>query len=74
MSERNFEIQSEILVGLLMQHRNLSREVAIKVWFNSKTYKEILRRGLTFMSATCAYSELVMELNNNPRWMKGVYL
>lgn len=74
MNEKDFEMQSIQIVELLIKHNKMSREHAIKLWFSSKTYNEILKRNLTYISATCAYSELMAELNHNPRWFTGVYM
>lgn len=73
MNNSQFESQSATVVDLLVQRDNMSRETAMKQWFNSKTYEEILRRKLTFISATRAYSELLMEKNNNEEWMKNAF-
>ncbi|MCR5122408.1 MAG: hypothetical protein K6B74_08315 [Ruminococcus sp.] len=69
----DFELQSMQLIDILVTKDNMSRESAAKLWFGSETYKEIFRRGLTFISATCAYSELLLEKNKNPEWLKGYY-
>lgn len=69
----NFEGQSETLINLLIKHNNMNEETARTTWYGSKTYREILKRELTYISATRAYGELMMELNNNPDWMTGVY-
>lgn len=58
-----------IIMENLMQENKLSREQAIKDWFNSKTYSEMIRRNLTFISGTRAYDELKLERENSPNWM-----
>ena len=42
----------------------------MKLWFNSKTYNEIVNRGLTYISAMRAYYELNLELKKSTEWMK----
>ena len=65
-----FESQSITVVEHIMKNSNLSREDAIKMWFNSKTYHEIVRRKLTYISAMRAYYELELEHKNSPDWMQ----
>lgn len=66
----DFESQSITVVEKIMKDSNISRKEAEKIWFNSKTYSEILRRKLTFISAMRAYYELGLEINGNPDWMR----
>lgn len=51
----------------------MSREVATKTWFSSKTYQEIIKRKLTYISAMRAYTELKMEFEKNPNWMQNSF-
>lgn len=73
MQIKDFNDQSELVVGFIMQKHNMNREDAMKAWFNSKTYAEIYRRQLFYISATRAYSELYMEWQNNPDWMRNLF-
>lgn len=66
----DFESQSLTVVEQIMKDSKLSRKEAMKLWFNSKTYKEIVRRKLTYISAMRAYYELGLEINGNPDWME----
>ena len=68
-----FESQSETIVNRLVKIRDINREQAIKMWFGSKTYKEILLRNLTYISAMRAYMELEMENNNDPEWFQNEF-
>ena len=72
MPEKPFESQSYTIIETLLQEDKLSREKAEKFWYESKTYKEILKRKLTYISAMRAYYELAKEKNGDPRWMEGV--
>lgn len=54
-----------------MKDKNASRQEAMKLWFNSKTYKEIVDRKLNYISAMRAYYELNLEIKKSPEWMKN---
>ena len=69
----NFESQSETIIEKLINDKELSREQAIKLWLKSKTYGEIIKRNITFVSAMRAYNELDMELNNHSEWMRNSF-
>lgn len=69
----NFESQSITLIETLMKRHSMSREIATKTWFNSKTYHEIIKRKITYISAMRAYTELTMEFENNPNWMQNSF-
>lgn len=66
----NFKSQSEIVVDTLVKRNNMTKEQAVRMWFNSRTYNEILRRNITYISAMRAYFELELEINNDPDWMR----
>lgn len=66
----DFESQSITVVEQIMKDSNIPRKEAEKLWFNSKTYSEILRRKLTYISAMRAYYELGLEISGNPDWME----
>lgn len=65
-----FESQSITIIEHIMRDKNATRQDAMKLWFNSKTYNEIVNRGLTYISAMRAYYELNLELKKSPEWMK----
>ena len=65
-----FKSQSEIVVDTLVKRNNMTKEQAVRMWFNSRTYNEILRRNITYISAMRAYFELELEINNDPDWMR----
>ena len=67
-----FESQSITLVEHLIKDEKMTREQAIKLWFNSETYKEIIKRIITYISAMKALFELERELTNHPEWMKNI--
>ena len=67
--EDPFWSQSETLIEHLVDERGYSEEAAEKLWFNSKTYKEIIRRELTYISAMRALYELDKELEGKTDWM-----
>lgn len=67
----DFQSQSETIINTLVNKDKMSREQAVKTWFNSMTYKEILRRNITFISAMRAYTELKMEYRKDPDWMQN---
>ena len=64
-----FDSQSITIIEHLMKEEKLSRQDAMTLWFSSKTYKEIIRRKLTYISAMRGYWELNLELEKNPKWM-----
>ena len=64
-----FDSQSITIIGQIMKDKKLSRQDAMTLWFSSKTYKEIIRRKLTYISAMRGYWELNLELEKNPKWM-----
>ena len=68
-----FESQSITIIERIMKDKNISRQEALNIWFNSRTYNEIIRRNVTFISAMRAYFELNLELTNNPEWMKNEF-
>lgn len=69
----DFKSQSITLIDTLIKRHNMSREAAAKTWFNSKTYHEIIKRKLTYISAMRAYFELKMEFEDHPNWMQGPF-
>ena len=73
MKNSNFESQSETIIEKLVEDKNISREEAIKLWLNSKTYEEIVKRKITYISAMRAYIEFEMEQNNDDEWMQNSF-
>ncbi len=71
--EKSFESQSYTIIDTLMQKNKLTREKAVKVWYGSKTYKAIVERKLTYISAMRAYYELIKERKGDPSWMQGPF-
>lgn len=65
-----FESQSSTIIKRLMEKDGMSREEATNFWFHSATYKEIIKRKLTYISAMRAYSELRLEHKKSPDWMQ----
>ena len=65
-----FWSQSETLIEYLVEERGYSKEAASELWYGSKTYKEIIHRGLTYTSAMRALYELDKELNGKSDWME----
>lgn len=65
-----FESQSITIIERIMEYDSMSREQAMQTWFMSKTYNEIIARGLTYISAMRAYFELKLEMEGNPEWMQ----
>lgn len=65
-----FESQSITIIERIMEDKNVSRQSALQMWFNSETYKEIINRELTYISAMRAYYELDLELKKSTEWMK----
>ena len=73
MKIKDFNDQSELVVSYIMQNYNMNRENAMKAWYNSRTCSEIYNRQLFYISATRAYSELLMEWQNNDEWMRNPF-
>ena len=69
----DFQSQSITLIETLMKRHSISRKAAAKIWFGSKTYHEIIKRKLTYISAMRAYTELKMEFEENPNWMQNSF-
>lgn len=66
-----FESQSITVIERIMKDNKVSRQEAMKIWFNSKTYNEIINRKLTYISAMRAYYELNLEIKRSSEWMKN---
>ena len=45
----------------------------MKYWFSSKTYSEIIKREITYISAMRAYTELELEAKEDPEWMRNEF-
>ena len=65
-----FQSQSETILETLVKEKGMSIQEASTLWFNSRTYNEIVKRQLTYISAMRGLFELNKELNNDPTWMK----
>ena len=69
------EMQTKFVIDYLMKDKGLSLGDAAKIWYNSKT-KQLLHDtdiDYSFVAPTRCYDELLMELSNNPHWMKGQF-
>ena len=64
-----FDSQSITIIEQIMKDKKLSRQDAMTLWFSSKTYEELIRRKLTYISAMRGYWALNLELEKNPKWM-----
>lgn len=73
MKSKKFTSQSEILLEQLMKDYCVDESEAKCIWYNSRTYKEIVKKNLLHITAMDAYLELQLELSNNPLWLKSVY-
>lgn len=73
--EKLKEMQSKFVISYLMKDKKCSLGEATKIWYNSKT-KAILQDSnidYSFVAPTRCYDELLMELYNDPHWMKGSF-
>lgn len=68
-------MQSEFVIKFIMEDNKCSRAEAAKIWYNSKTKHELHDGAIdyTFVSPARCYDELLMELSNDPHWMKGQF-
>ncbi|MBQ8234040.1 MAG: hypothetical protein IJZ36_00470 [Bacilli bacterium] len=68
------DIQTEMVVGLIMKEQKVPRSTALQIWMTSKT-KAVLQDqyGLFHISGARCYDELMMEINKNPYWLKGQF-
>ena len=57
-----------------MKYNKYSRIKAFETWMTSKT-REFIQEKYKFehLSDARCYDELLMELNNDPYWMKGQF-
>lgn len=69
------EMQTKFVIGYIMKDKGLTFGDAAKLWYNSKTKQELhdTEVDYSFVSPTRCYDELLMELSNNPHWMKGQF-
>lgn len=67
-------MQTEVVVKALIKYRGLTRSIAIETWMKSKT-KQLIQNEyqMTHISGARCYDELIMELDNDPYWMKGQF-
>lgn len=73
--EKMKELQSELVIKYLMEDKKIQLGTAAKTWYNSRT-KKILQdssKDYSYVAPTRCYDELLMELNNDPHWMKGSF-
>ncbi|MBD5508820.1 MAG: hypothetical protein HDR05_12455 [Lachnospiraceae bacterium] len=69
-----FNIQAEVVVNGLMKFRGLSRDKALELWTKSKTRQLIQEEyKMEHISGARCYDELLMEIENDPYWMKGQF-
>ena len=73
MKSKKFASQSEILIEQLMKDYCVDESEARCIWYNSRTYKEIVKKNLLHITAMNAYLELQLELSNNPQWFNSIY-
>lgn len=69
------EMQTKYVIDYLMKDKGLSLSESAKIWYNSKT-KWLLQdteEDYSFVAPTRCYDELLMELSNDPHWMKGQF-
>lgn len=62
--------QNAFVIKHLMKDRGMPTEEAIRVWMNSKTRAYLEENNLFWVAETRCYWELVLELNNDRRWLK----
>lgn len=61
--------QAVIVIKQLMDKDNMNRGDACKVWYESKTKEEIIKRDLYYISGMRCYWELMLELSKHKNWM-----
>lgn len=77
MNDKNemYELQSKFVIEYLMKDKGYSISEASKLWYNSKTKFRLQDTEIdySYVAPTRCYDELLMELNNDPHWMKGQF-
>ena len=71
--EQMYEMQSKFVINFLVKDKKLKVGDATRIWYNSKT-KQLLQDteiDYSYVAPTRCYDELLMEINNDPHWMKG---
>lgn len=69
------EMQTKYVIEYIMKEKGLPFSDAARIWYNSKT-KQLLQdteEDYSFVAPTRCYDELLMELTNDPHWMKGQF-
>lgn len=70
-----FDLQDKVVVDALLKYNNKKRREAIEMWMSSKTRNLIqCKYKMEHISGARCYDELMMELNNDPYWMKGQFI
>lgn len=69
------EMQSKMVISFLIKDHKLNLAEATKLWYNSRTKAKLIdgTNDYTHVSPARCYDELIMELNNDPHWMKGQF-
>lgn len=62
-------LQTNIVVKQLMSRNKMSRREAFDTWEMSKTKKYLEDNNLDYVSGMRCYWELLLELNNDRRWL-----
>lgn len=72
ITKQLYDNQTSFIIKSLMESKSMSLKDAIELWYRSKTRQAIQKSGtdLSFVSRTRCYDELLMELENNPMWMR----
>lgn len=70
------EFQTKETIKFIIQDKKCSFGDAAKLWYNSKTKKEMQDsvEDLTWVSPARCYDELLMELSGDEHWMRGSFL
>lgn len=68
------ESKTAKLIKIIMKEMHMDKVSAFKLWYNSKTKQELWdKEEYAFVSISRCYDELLMELENHPRWLMGSF-
>lgn len=70
---RTLDFQSEFVIKSLVKDKNIGIKDATNLWYLSKTKKFLEDNNLYFASPARCYYELLLEMTNSPRWMRGSF-
>ena len=70
-----YDMQTKFVIQYLVKDKKMNIGDAHKLWANSKTKKFIQdnKSDYSCVAPTRCYDELMMELSQDPHWLKGQF-